>query len=154
MTRGRQPKPETLAWLSGNRKRIYKVEPNAPDGAPICPDYLDAIAKQEWIEITSILSEMGLLSKADKTAIEFYCESYSRFRKAQEMVVKVGAVILSPNQKVPMINPYHTILRQAEKDCTQLLLQFGLTPSARARMGQDIRNQHDKLDDPFAGLIG
>jgi P27 family predicted phage terminase small subunit len=132
---------------------MYRVEPNAPTGAPDCPEYLDDLAKAEWDAICGILSDMGLLSRADKTAIELYCEAYSRYRKAQATVAKVGAVILSPEKKYPLVNPYHTIMRQAAKDCKELLIQFGLTPSARSKMGQDVRDRSDAAD-PWPALIG
>jgi P27 family predicted phage terminase small subunit len=142
-----------MAMLSGNMKRRYMVEPSVPKDAPECPEWLDEIAKQEWASITGILSDMGLLSRADKTALECYCESYSRYRKAQATVARVGAVILSPTQKYPMVSPYHTIMRQALKDLSMLLIQFGLTPSARSKLGQDVRNQPaDGLN--WDGLIG
>lgn len=152
MAKGRIPKPQNMAFLSGNFKRAKKVEPQALEGVPQPPDWLDEIGTKEWWAITGILNQMGLLSRADSTAIECYCEAYSRYRKAQAVVAKTGPVILSPNKQYPMVGPHHSVLRQALKDVKSFLIEFGLTPAARARMGQEIKPSSG--DNPWAGLVG
>lgn len=149
MPRGRPPTPKKLNDLKGDpgRRRRYETEPEAPEGTPDCPDHLDEIAREEWESVTTHLQSMGLLSTADRAAIELYCISYSRYRRAVENCQKYGDVILSPNKKVPMISPYATIQNQAFEQCRKLLLEFGLTPAARARMRvRDERKPKSKWD--------
>lgn len=152
--RGRPPKPERLAWLNGDRKRAYKVEPTPPANAPECPDWLDDLARSEWIEITNILDGMGLLSSADVTALACYCEAYSRYRKAAAAIADPDeGLVVTTKSGYQMASPWHAILRSALKDLTGFLSDFGLTPVARARLGQDRRTS---TNDPagFINLVG
>lgn len=154
MPRGRPPKPTTIAFLSGDpgRRRRYQTEPAPPDAPPVAPDFLDAIAKAEWDHTTAILKEMGLLSKADQSALACYCEAWSRYRNAVEQLNKFGAVILSPNKKYPMPSPWHSIMKSALKDIIAFSDRFGLTPSARARLA--IEAKDTKADDKWSRLVG
>ena len=95
--RGRPPVPKAINELRGDpgRRRRYEKEPEAPSGIPDCPEHLDNIAKAEWFATASILKDMGLLSRADRAALEMYCSAYSRYRKAAEHVAKYGEVILT-----------------------------------------------------------
>ena len=89
------------------------------------PDHLDDIARQEWHEITTVLADINLLSKADHASLELYCISYSRYRRAAENVQKFGDVILSPNKKYPMISPWATVMNQAFEQYRKLLVDSG-----------------------------
>jgi P27 family predicted phage terminase small subunit len=142
MPRGRPPKPATLHWLAGDPSKIRfkRPEPVPPEGIPKCPEHLDAVAKDEWEYTTKQLQDMGLLSLADRTALALYCECYSRYRNAADHVAKYGSVILSPNKKYPLVSPYETVMRKSLKDCHTWLIEFGLTPAARARMRVDVRD--------------
>jgi len=77
MPRGRPPKPTTLHFLSGDpsKRKRYHTEPPALDGKPEPPEYLDDVARKEWDCITTILADMHLLSRADRAALELYCNS-------------------------------------------------------------------------------
>ena len=147
MAKGRKPLPETLAWLKGDRRRIYKVEPDAPVGEPDMPEYFDDIAKAEWQFMTKILTEMNLLRTADKTALACYCEAWSRYRQAMETVKQQGTVVIN-KQGEQVKNPYHCVMRHALQDVIVFLREFGLTPTARSKMAIDTREQHeDKWQD-------
>src|SRR5687768_3708732 len=88
VTRGRKPKPTLLKILDGNpgKRPINESEPNAPDGVPDCPDWLDDEAKAEWARVIPELREMGLLSRADRPALAAYCTAWSRWVQAEAQV--------------------------------------------------------------------
>jgi len=153
-SRGRPPKPSVIAFLQGDpgKRRRYQVEPAAPDGPPSCPDHLDDVAKAEWFFICGVLKDMGLLSRADRTALTCYVEAWSRYRKALDHVQRFGAVILSPTKKYPMVSPYETVMRKALKDVMTFLTEFGLTPAARARMRVESRSETE--GGKWKGLVG
>ena len=140
MPRGRPPTPKVLNDLKGDpgRRRRYQREPEPPSGAPKCPDYLDAIAQQEWVEVCQHLADMRLLSRADKTALELYCVAYSRYRKAQENVAKYGSVIFAGKDKYPMKSPWACEQDKQHDLLKGMLTEFCLTPAARARARVDI----------------
>ncbi len=136
MTRGRKPKPTTLRILEGNpgKRSLNDREPVPPEGLPECPDFLDDEARAEWFRMTPLLSQMGLLSRADRSALAAYCTAYSRWVRAELQVRKFGEIVKSPNKGFPMKSPYLTIADQALEMMRKLMVEFGLTPSSRSRI--------------------
>lgn len=143
MARGRIPIPTVLNSLRGDpgKRRKNTKEPEPLKGYPDKPDYLDEIASKEWDSICHLLNAMHLLSKSDKTILEMYCSHYSRWRKAQSQVAKskYGAVILSPDKKFPMKSPFANEADKQQSILKGILIELGLTPAARARMGLQLR---------------
>jgi P27 family predicted phage terminase small subunit len=139
MPRGRPPKPTTQHWLAGDpsKRKRYQIEPAPPQDEPGCPDWLDAVAKEQWDHTTGILRDMRLLSKADRTGLARYCQTWSMYCDARAKVAKAGTVILSPDKKFPMPSPWYTILKQCDKDLTAFEDRFGLNPSGRAKLAVD-----------------
>ena len=146
--RGRKPKPTVLKLLEGNpgKRPLNEHEPPAPEGMPDCPDYLDDTARAEWDRTAQVLMEMGLLSRADRTALAAYCTAYSRWVKAEEQVRKYGAIVKSPEKGFPMKSPYLTVADQALETMRKLMVAFGLTPSSRSRIRVPGGREQDELD--------
>ena len=134
--RGRKPKPTSIRLLEGNpgRRPLNDREPDAPEGVPDCPDYLDDVAKAEWFRTAAVLSEMGLLSRADRTALAAYCVAYARWVEAEAQVKRYGTIVKSPEKGFPMKSPYLTVADQALETMRKLMVEFGLTPSSRSRI--------------------
>ena len=134
--RGRKPKPTVIRALEGNpgKRRLNDREPTPPAGIPDCPEYLDDEAKGEWFHTAKVLADMGLLSRADRTALAAYCTTYSRWRHAEEQVKKFGAIVKSPDKGFPMKSPYLCIADQAIESMRKFMVEFGLTPSSRSRI--------------------
>jgi P27 family predicted phage terminase small subunit len=144
--RGRKPEPTTVKLLRGARMdRVNELEPPPPPGQPEPPEHLDNIAKAEWTRIAGILSRMGLLSHAEGPALMLYCEAYSKWLRARGEIVKRGMVIerdiLNSNGHKTgtrlFANPAILIEMQAMRLMKDLLVEFGLTPSSRARVKVD-----------------
>ena len=147
--KGRKPKPTVLKIREGNpgKRAINHDEPNAPGSIPSCPDFLDEVAQDEWFRISEILSEMGLLSSADRAALAAYCTVYSRWVHAEEQVKKFGTIVKSPEKCFPMKSPYLTVADQAMETMRKFLVEFGLTPSSRSRLrGEAKKNAEDEFD--------
>jgi P27 family predicted phage terminase small subunit len=141
MPRGRKKIPTAIQELRGaykkDPKRRNQTEPVAPKEKPRCPSHLDATAKAEWKFLTGILDELGVLSRADKTALVMYCQSYSEWRKAADMCQQYGAWQVKKDSKGELITKRHEwdrIREQTQEACRKWLIEFGLTPSARSRL--------------------
>ena len=154
MTRGRKPKPTAVKERTGtfkkNPKRRNTKEPVAPLGAPECPDYLNATATAEWRYMSTVLDEMSLLSRADRAALEIYCQTFSEWRHACDMVAQQGAVIQMETKAgiLPKRNPFDLIRERTAQTCAKLLTEFGLTPSSRSRVQVE-----KKASDDFAEFL-
>jgi len=151
--RGRKPKPTVFKIREGNpgKRAINDAEPLAPDDTPSCPDFLDEVAQEEWYRISEILSEMGLLSTADRAALAAYCTVYSRWVHAEEQVKKFGTIVKSPEKGFPMKSPYLTVADQAMETMRKFLVEFGLTPSSRSRIRVSGKSVAEDEFDTFVG---
>ncbi len=151
--RGRPPSPKALNDLRGDpgRRRRYEKEPDAPQGKPTCPEHLDEIAKKEWAEITEILDTMGLLSKADRAMLEIYCVTYSRWRRAIDNLAKYGDMIVTKDKKIEP-SPYVSQADRTAETCRKLLVEFGLSPAARARMRMP--SESNKSGNKWLKIVG
>lgn len=145
--RGPAPTPTAILRNRGSwRANANRREPKAPPGRPACPVRISEGAKKAWRSLVPILDGMGVLSKVDRNSLTRYCVTWDLWCKAVEFVNEHGTshVVRAWNkhtqqmevtgnkafQQARDIPKYSTILAQLEQ-------QFGLTPSARARIEVD-----------------
>ena len=146
--RGRKPKPNSIKNLEGNpgKRRINDREPIPPSGVPDCPEFLEGEARAEWFRTAAMLSDMGLLTPADRSALAAYCLCYARWVAAEEQVKKYGTIVKSPERGFPMKSPYLTVADQALENMRKFMVEFGLTPSSRSRIRIPDGQQRDEFD--------
>lgn len=147
--RGRKPIPTKLKILRGNPgKRALpenEPEPKKAKKAPGPPKFLDRAAKQEWRRVAPDLYRLGLLTMADMTSLAAYCQAYSRWVQAEAEIMKHGMLVKAPNG-YPMQSPLLAVANKAMKQMKEFLVEFGMTPSSRARVTVD-KEEKDELDD-------
>jgi len=157
-TRGRKPTPTHIKILRGTRKsRVNDAEPSPPPGLPEPPDHLDSLAKDEWARMVAILGHMGIISKAEGPALTLYCEAYSKWLRARGEIVKRGMVIErdivnSKGRKTGtrlFANPAIAVEMATMRLMKDILVELGMTPSARSR----IRAGRDNPKDPFEEFL-
>lgn len=134
-TRGRKPKPTAVKLLEGNpgKRPINKREPTPQKVAPKCPTWLNEEAKLEWDRLADKMMNLGTLTEMDMAAFAGYCQSYARWKEAEEFIEKHGTIVKTPSgywQQVPQVSIAQTNLKIMLKFCSE----FGLTPSSRSRM--------------------
>ncbi len=85
---GIKSKPTALKKLEGNpgKRKLNAKEPVPAKGMPDCPKWLLPEAKEEWKRLCQKLSEMGVLTEIDMAAFAAYCQSYARWKEAQEHI--------------------------------------------------------------------
>ena len=153
-TRGRKPKPTALKILEGNpgKRPLNENEPIPPKGSIKCPTWLLPEAKKEWKRLAPSLEAMGVLTMADLTAFEGYCQAYARWKEAEEFMTQHGTIVKTKSgywQQVPQVSIAQTYLKIMNK----IAEQFGLTPAARSRItaGADMK---DAAVDDMDALLG
>lgn len=147
--RGRKPIPNSLKELAGNPgKRPLDDSPNPTASIPRCPAVFRGEAKREWKRIARALFDLGLLADIDHAALEAYCTEYDRWCEAEGKVRELGLMCLPPEKPnaetlfgktKPHVsqlvwNPYLAIASKSMERMMKLLAEFGMTPSARARL--------------------
>ena len=149
--RGPAPKPTALKVLEGNpgHRPINRSEPRPRPVAPKCPTWLAAEAKREWKRIAPALERLGLLTEIDGVALAGYCQSYARWRQCQEVLAKDG-LTFKTESGYTAARPEVAIGNRALIEVRAFCVQFGLTPSARARMQlYEAGGDYDEEDSPF-----
>lgn len=134
-TRGRKPKPTAVKVLEGNpgKRPLNMNEPTPDKNAPECPQWLAGEAKLEWERLAYKMVNLGTLSEMDMAAFAGYCQSYARWKEAEEFIEQHGTIVKTPSgywQQVPQVSIAQTNLKIMLKFCSE----FGLTPSSRSRM--------------------
>ncbi len=134
-TRGRKPKPTALKVLEGNpgKRPLNDREPSRPRAALKCPAWLLPEAKKEWKRLAPALEAMGVLTMADLTAFEGYCQAYARWKEAEAFITQHGSIFQTPSGYVQQV-PQVSIAQQNLKIMQSFCSEFGLTPATRARI--------------------
>ncbi len=124
---GRKPKPE---GMSSRR-------PDRPAGQitrlPACPAHLQGEGRKEWARMGRKLREHGLITDLDGGALALYCQAWARWIEAERQLMKYGTVVKSPSG-YPMQSPYLAIANKAMDQMLRVLVEFGMSPSARSRV--------------------
>ena len=129
-----QGKPTALKILAGTA-RASRIDPNEPQpniklAAP--PKHLSDEAKKEWRRIGKKLLRLGIVSEIDYAALGLYCENWSRWIEAELAMQKYGLMLVK--DKFPTVSPYLKIANDAMAGMLRVLVEFGMTPSARTRV--------------------
>jgi phage terminase, small subunit, putative, P27 family len=152
-TRGPAPKPPILKLLDGNRGRRPI---NLADGVnpavevPSIPKHLGREARKEWKRITPRLLELGLISQIDRAALALYCQAYGRMveldtaqgRRIDKLIERgidyydavEATSIMSLPSGYKQASALVSLIKSHREECLKYLAQFGLSPSARARV--------------------
>ena len=154
-TRGRNPKPTAIKELEGNpgKRPLNDKEPKPEKKAPPCPKWLMPEAKKEWKRLAKKMEAMGVLTEVDMAVFASYCESYARWREAEEYMTQKGRTVgVSKNgywQQLPQVSIAQTYMKQMVSAAEKMRL----TPSARSRLIADTAGPggSDELEDILGG---
>ncbi|MCP3997262.1 MAG: phage terminase small subunit P27 family [bacterium] len=149
--RGPPPKPTYLKAVRGNpgKRPLNENEPKPPKDAPRCPVWLSAEAKTVWRRVVPMLERMGVLTLVDGDALNGYCQTYARWKKAEEFLEKHGDVypLRDEQGRVRCMQQFPQVA--ISRNLLQLLKsyqqEFGLTPSARSRIELPKPNEDSPL---------
>jgi P27 family predicted phage terminase small subunit len=144
---GRTAESEEYHRVVGTRATRAKeeVSPHV-SGRPTRPSYFSDIGRKEWNRIVRILTERGTLTKGDGPVIELYVLTYCDWRAFNDEVEAQGRVVDSTwtdengthSSRVP--NPILKNVAQTANALRALLIQLGVTPTAREKAKQTRTN--------------
>lgn len=122
-------------------------EPTAPEGRPDKPPSFrgkEGEHRKLWSKLVRMLESMpGILSTVDGGQLERYCRYFIRWRQIEADIEKLAthgvmtALIAKPEKYDPEVL-FKTLSRESlrlDAALKQIEREFGLTPSARARLG-------------------
>lgn len=145
---GPPPKPTRLKLLQGNpgKKALPKNEPQPKRGIPTRPEGLTPEAKREWTRVTVELDRVGLLTIVDRAELTMYCQHWARWWEAQKIITTEGLSYTTDKGEVKL----RPEVKSAQEDARLIrnfCADYGLSPSARARMVVPGGKEVDELDE-------
>ena len=153
---GRRPKPTALKLITGNpgRRVMNAKEPKPRRAIPACPECLDDAGKVAWSRLSALLDGMGLLTLADSYALERLADIYSEILQCRTVIQRDGrtyTVTTKEGSTLKKSHPAVNQLRAADAQFKSYMVEFGLTPSSRARVQTQAPDDDEKslLDEFF-----
>ncbi len=95
---------------------------------------------------------MGVLTMADLTAFEGYCQAYARWKEAEAFITQHGSIFQTPSGYVQQV-PQVSIAQQNLKIMQSFCSEFGLTPATRARIIAGGGSEDGASEDPMERLL-
>lgn len=146
--KGIKPLPTAIKELRGTLEKsrtlpnemVVSINRDIPEP----PEDLNNEAKKLWQEVCTELKNNGILANVDLGLVEAYCSELVTYKEALRQIKKTSPLIKSPSGYA-MVSPWQTIRRQSLKAAMDLGQLFGVTPSARTRIGATIKTT-SKLD--------
>lgn len=154
--KGRKMTPTAMKVLRGNpgKRALPKNEPQGRrrQRTPSAPSYLGEDAAAEWRRVARTLHEMRVLTEADLQALALYCAAFERWRAAEAEIEKEGLVVpTGTTGRGVKANPAVSISNMAWEQMRKILIEFGMTPSSRARV--QALDGGEAEADPFDELL-
>jgi P27 family predicted phage terminase small subunit len=162
MARGRKPLPSHLKLVKGTaRGKLKQTRSDSIQAAPALPDpppHLNEDAKAEWARVAPMLYAQRVLALSDVAALGAYCQAYAIWKQATDAlnVMSRGdaltkALMIKTTNGNAIQNPLLGIANKAASDMVRFAAEFGMTPSARARINLGTAAPvQDPADDFFA----
>ena len=106
--------------------------------APRCPVWLTEEAKRVWRRTVPELKRLGVIAVIDGDALAAYCQTFARWKQAEEFIAKHGECysLRDENGRMRYMQPFPQV--SIAKSLLHLLKgfqqEFGLTPSSRSRI--------------------
>jgi P27 family predicted phage terminase small subunit len=123
--------------------RTNPNEPQSPLAIPPVPTWLSEEGQKSFVELSTLLHDMSVLTQADEVSLTLLCDAYGDYKQAKEVINTLGPtqdVTSREGHTKSIQRPEVVIANQAFVRVFQLLKEFGLTPSSRAKVNA-IENQ-------------
>lgn len=155
---GPPPTPTALKLVRGNPGKgpINHREPKPRIGTPTRPGWLGPEERKVWRKTVAALRELHVLSIVDGDAVAVYCQTFVRWKAAEEYLNRNGLTyeVLDENGNVRYIGqrPEVAIARHTLTALRSYQQEFGLTPAARSRIqtGAPAAPGADEIPEGFA----
>ncbi len=156
------PRPAALRLLTGRSEgrdsggRPVTAPPAFRRIPPRPPTWLSREAKAEWKRVAPGLVRLDLLKEEDRAALTAYCETWATYVEALRDMRKNGLTVQNTARRKDGTestwitkNPAVAVAETAAKQLRAWCHEFGLTPSAEARVGRT-GGDDEPDDNPFA----
>lgn len=147
----RGPKRTPSSVLAARNSRPHQMRCNEPTPvalAPACPDWLLPEAVEAWRYLAPKLEALGILTEIDGNAFARYCQTWARWRQAEDFLKKMGTTTYIEKRLTYSTTREWPQVRQAQRYgalLSKLESAFGLTPADRAGLNTAVTVPDDPL---------
>lgn len=151
MAKGRKPLPDHLKVVKGTDQpcRMNSNPPDASKEAPETPVNLTDAESEKFEQLCAIVAGMGILSASDVHMLMLTAVRLAEIDRCQAVIQDEGETYVTPSGQYKP-HPLVAQKNQAMRHAHVLLVEFGLSPSARSRVTAGTKED----ENPFAALIG
>jgi P27 family predicted phage terminase small subunit len=149
-----------LALRGSWRAQTRAAETQPTPARPRPPDWLSDDAKAVFESVARRLHAIRLVARVDEGALARYADLLVAYRRASEFVAKHGDVYVVRGRPGPngeegkpvgfKLYPQAKRMVALASELLRLEREFGLTPSARARLATEVPAPADPAADYFA----
>jgi P27 family predicted phage terminase small subunit len=115
--------------------------------------HLSDKARETWGYVSGLLDRMGVLTEADGVGLEMLCETYADFLAARAELKAIGSeyyeTSTASGDTMYRVHPAVAQRNDADRRIRAWLAEFGMTPSARARVKADAEAEEDRAASYF-----
>ncbi len=153
--KGRKRIPSSINDLRGNpgkRKENGQEPKPAPGPARARPPLpLTKEGGAHWRRLLKQLRDAKIYTQLDGPALALLADALAKWQKAQEHIIQHGAVMFDDDGRLLGQNPNIGVQQDAFKTLSKLMVEFGLTPSSRARLKVETPAAPDAMDEFLNG---
>ena len=142
-TPGRKPIPNKIKELTGSKYH----NPNEPicNMPLVCPDNISEPGREIFVVLAAMLNDSGIANLLDSVSLMLLAENLGIVATCNAQLAKDGLCVTTPSGH-KKVNPYFKMKRAAETLVMKMLIEFGLTPSSRARLSIAPKEIKDELE--------
>ena len=154
---GKKPIPDHIKQKRGTLQPCRKrgsLNISTSETIPDPPEEFNKLEKQIYYDTASELFNNGLFQKIGIPPLLMYCSYMATAIDAENKCRANGRVYIYKNkygEKMPKVNPYHRVSIEAFQAARQLMSEYGITPSAQARLAA--AKSDDTQENPFIKLM-
>lgn len=148
--RGPAPQPARLRLLNGAQEcKVNMNEPIPRDAKMEPPESLSDEQRAIFEWVARELEFMKIAAAVDRDALAVYAVAVDQHRKASAVLAQSALLVRRKSSGDLVRNPLLIVQRDAAMQIRAFAQEFGLTPSARARIDNTEQGTDDG-DNPFA----
>ena len=140
--------PTAIKELKGTAQkcRLPKNEMQPPVVDKVeTPTVLKGYAEKEWLKVTAILSELGMLAETDTSLLLAYCIEIGNYFDLKERIGDSITNVAPSGYEI--VKPEVTEANKSLQNAIKLADKFGFNPAARTKIEMPVQKPKDAFDE-------
>ena len=149
MARGKRT-PTVIKKIKGTfqecRSPKNEMQPPEVKAEEVNVGLINNYANDEWLKVTRILTNLGMLAETDTSVLLAYCNEIGTYFQCCDILKKGGFTFSTPNG-FEQQRPEVLIGNKALQNAIKLSDKFGFNPAARTKIEAPSKKDNDPFDE-------